>query len=101
MPDNNNERSPLLRASTRDGISLPVLDVTDARFTVAGDADSLAYLFAQAADETRSQRRLPAFIMRFLLRRAARHSLILRALFAGEASFLDGITTYVMKLGAE
>ncbi|HXD44175.1 MAG TPA: hypothetical protein VN655_03490 [Pseudolabrys sp.] len=98
MPDIS---SPLLRALTRDGLSLPVLDVTDPRFTVADDADSLARLFAQAADETRSQRRLPAFIMRFLLRRAARHSLILRALFTGDASFLDGIATYVMKLGAE
>jgi len=45
MPSEDNSR-PLLRALTRDGISLPVIDVTDPRFTVADDADSLTRLFA-------------------------------------------------------
>ncbi len=92
----------LPRASTRDGISLPVIDVTDPRFAVADDADSLARLFAQASEEERRNRRLPKFIMRFLLRRAARRSLLVRALFGGgTTSFLDGISTYVMKLGPD
>jgi len=58
-------------------------------------------LFGRSADEARRHQRMPQFIMRFILRRAARQSLILRALFGGEGTFLDGITTYVMKLGAE
>ena len=101
MPDNNNERTPLLRALTRDGISLPVIDITDPRFHVADDAASLRTLFDQAAEDARRHQRMPGFIMRFMLRRAARQSLILRALFVGDGSFLDGITTYVMKLGAD
>ena len=92
---------PLVRALTRDGISLPVIDVTDARFRVPDDADSLRVLFDRSVEEARRHQRMPQFIMRFMLRRAARQSLILRALFGGEGSFLDGITTYVMKLGAD
>ncbi|HET9616043.1 MAG TPA: hypothetical protein VFP74_02640 [Pseudolabrys sp.] len=95
------ESRPLLRALTRDGVSLPVIDVTDPRFHVADDAASLRALFERAADEARRHQRMPQFIMRFMLRRAARQSLILRALFGGEGSFLDGLTTYVMKLGAD
>ena len=93
--------APLLVASTRDGVTLPVIDVTDPRFAVPDDAASLARLFAQASAEEQRNRRLPKFIMRFLLKRAAKRSLLVRALFGGEGSFLDGITTYVMKLGAD
>ncbi len=101
MPQDDVRPRPLLRAKTRAGIMLPVIDVTDPRFAVPDDADSRACLFAQTIEEDDQQRRLPSFVMRFLLRRAARRSLILRALFGGDASFLDGITTYVMKLGAD
>lgn len=102
MPDNKTRViRPLLHALTRDGVSLPVIDVTDPRFAVPDDDTGLARVFAQAAAETRRYRRMPSFIMRFLMRRAARQSLILRALFGGDASFLDGTTTYVMKLGAD
>ena len=93
--------APLLVASTRDGVTLPVIDITDPRFAVPDDAASLARLFAQASAEEQRNRRLPKFIMRFLLKRAAKRSLLVRALFGGEGSFLDGITTYVMKLGAD
>ena len=62
---------PLLRAATRDGVMLPVIDITDPRFTVADDAASRARLFEQAALEEQQNRRLPKFIMKFLLRRAA------------------------------
>lgn len=100
MQNANAKSRPLPRASTRDGVTLPVIDVTDPRFKIADDAASLAGLFAQAAEEARRQSHMPAFIMRFLMRRAARRSLILRAIVGGDASYLDGLTTYVMKLGA-
>lgn len=92
---------PLIYAATREGHMLPVIDITDPRFAVPDDPDNLSRLFAQSAAEEQRNRRLPAFIMRFLLRRAMKQSLILRALFGGDASFVDGVTTYLMKLGAE
>ncbi|MCK9918400.1 hypothetical protein MXD81_55685 [Microbacteriaceae bacterium K1510] len=93
--------APMIYASTRDGLRLPVIDVTDPRFAVPDDAESLSRLFALSTAEEQRNRRLPGFVMRFLLRRAAKQSLILRALFGGDASFVDGVTTYLMKLGAE
>jgi hypothetical protein len=46
-------------------------------------------------------RLMPRFILRLLLRSAAKKSRLVRAMFGSDAAFLDGITTYVMKLGAE
>jgi hypothetical protein len=68
---------------------------------VPDDAESLRALFAQAHNEQRRNSRMPPFIMRFMLRRAAKQSKLMNALFGeGDAPFLDGISTYVMKLGA-
>src|SRR6185437_16804436 len=94
-----NSQRPLLRAATRDGVMLPVIDVTDPRFALPDDPDSIARLIAQSAAEELRNRGLPKFIMRFMLRRMAKRSRIMQVLFGGDGSFLDGITTYVMKLG--
>src|SRR5262249_53042385 len=44
---------------------------------------------------------IPRFILRLMLRSAARRSPLVRALFASTRGYLDSITTYLMKLGAE
>jgi hypothetical protein len=90
-----------IEALTRDGHCLPVIDVTDPRFTVPDDPDSLRNLFDAARDEESRNRRVPKFIMRWLLKSAAKRSLLIRPLLAGNASFLDGMSTYVMKLGTD
>src|SRR3569833_895634 len=101
-------QNALLRAVTRDGISLPVINITqpendntEPHNHKPKETNTQHTLFDRAAEDARRHQRLPQFIMRFILRRAARQSQILRALFVGDGSFLDGITTYVMKLGAE
>jgi hypothetical protein len=91
----------LIVAATRDGIVLPVIDVTDPRFAVPDDPDSLHKLFKASHEEERRNRRIPKFIMRWLMKSAARRSRLLRAILRTDAQFLDGITTYVMKLGAD
>src|SRR5262249_11146796 len=45
--------------------------------------------------------RMPRFITSLLMRLAARRSRLMRALFESDESYLDSITTYVMKLGAD
>jgi hypothetical protein len=94
-------RPALILAVTRDVILLPVIDVTDPRFAVPEDPDSLHKLFTAAHEEDRRNRRLPKFVMRWLLKSATSRSRLLRELFDGTSDFLDGITTYVMKLGAD
>lgn len=90
-----------IQALTRDGHCLPVIDVTDPRFAVPDDPDRLRKLLDAAREEERRNRLIPEFIMRWLLASAAKRSLLLRPLLPGDTTFLDGMSTYVMKLGAD
>jgi hypothetical protein len=87
-------------ARTREGHDLPVIDVTDPRFAVPDDPAAAQALYdAFVAGEWRRSF-IPKFIMRAMLRRAARESRLVHAIFASDAGYLDGMSTYVMKLGA-
>jgi hypothetical protein len=88
-------------ARTREGYELPVIDVTDPRFAVPDDAAATRALYDDFVASERRRRRIPTFIMRAMFRRAARKSRLVRALFATDTGYVDGLTTYVMKLGAE
>ena len=81
-----------IQALTRDGHYLPVIDVTDPRFAVPDDPDSLRKLLDASHEEERRNRRIPKFIMRWMLKSAAKRSLLLRAIFGADAAFLDGMT---------
>jgi hypothetical protein len=94
------ESDGVVRARTREGFDLPVIDVTNPRFAVADDPAALRALHDALAENERRQRRMPKFVMRLILRAAARKSRLVRALFNSDSEFLDGISTYVMKLGA-
>jgi hypothetical protein len=87
-------------AKTRDGVDLPVIDVTDPRFAVPDDPAATRALYDAFVTSERRRSRIPKFIMRAMLRRAARESRLVRAMFASDAGYLDGMSTYVMKLGA-
>jgi hypothetical protein len=88
-------------AKTREGHDLPVIDVTDPRFAVPDDPAATRALYDAFVRGERRRGWIPRFIMRGMLRRAAQQSRIVRALFASHAGYLDGITTYLMKLGAD
>jgi hypothetical protein len=88
-------------AKTREGHDLPVIDVTDPRFAVADDPAATQALYDAFVASERRRRWIPQFIMRAMLRRAASESRLVRAIFASEAGYLDGMSTYVMKLGAD
>lgn len=90
---------PLIFATTASGVSLPVIDVTDPRFRVPADPESLARRCAMFSEWARERQRLPKFVTRLLIRLASRRSRLLQALFQSGDSYLDGISTYVMKLG--
>lgn len=88
-------------ARTREGHELPVIDVTDPRFAVPDDPAATRALYDAFIDGERSRHRIPKFIMRMLLCSAARKSRLVRALISSDAGYLDGMTTYVMKLGVD
>jgi hypothetical protein len=88
-------------AKTREGFALPIIDVTNPRFAIADDPDVARAAYQTFVDDERRRARIPKFIMRLMLRRAARQSRLIRAMFHSQDGFLDGMSTYVMKLGPD
>ncbi|WP_088348912.1 MULTISPECIES: hypothetical protein [Rhodomicrobium] len=102
MQDGDTRRvEGVVYAATREGYVLPVIDVTNPHFAMPDDAASVDALFERFAAEERKRRRLPKFLMRPMLKLMARRSLLLKAIVGSGADFLDGTTTYIMKLGAD
>lgn len=86
-------------ATTDEGFYLPVLDVTHPRFALDDNEASYQSLRRELLESERRNRRLPRFVMRFMLKAAARQSRLVKAMFASDADVLDSLSTYVMKLG--
>jgi hypothetical protein len=78
-----------------------VIDVTNPRFAVPDDPATVRGLHDAFIEGERRRRRIPQFITRMMLGAAAKQSRLARALFNSDDGFLDGMTTYVMKLGAD
>ena len=93
-------RSGVVHAPTRQGYALPVIDVTHPSFAVADDSASLDVLRGELAESERRRKRVPKFVMKWMLRSIARRSLLARELLGDTpGSVLSGLTTYIMKLG--
>jgi hypothetical protein len=95
------ESDGMIYAKTREGFDLPVIDITNPRFAVPDDPAAARELYDAFTEGERRRRRIPQFIMRMMLARAAKKSRLVRALFKSDSGFLDGLSTYVMKLGAD
>ena len=88
-------------AKTREGHDLPVIDFTDPRFAVPDNRAAAQALYDAFIKSERQRHFIPKFIMRAMMRRAARESRLVRAVLASDAGYLDGMTTYAMKLGVD
>ena len=88
-------------APTAEGFDLAVLDVTHPRFSLADDIAGYEALRDEVLRAEQSNRRMPRFIMRLMLKAAARQSRLVKAMFGSDAEVLDGLSTYVMKLGPD
>lgn len=92
---------PVLLARTRAGYDLPVIDVTDPRFAIAEDDAALSAMKEALKRDDRQRRFIPRFLLRFMIRGLAKKSRLAAALFTSNTSYLDSLSTYVMKLGAD
>jgi hypothetical protein len=90
----------LAHAVTREGYVLPVIDVTHPRFAVPDDPETVRAHYERFAAEA-FQRRMPRFVTRLMLKWLARRSRLVKAMFGSGGTFLDGVSTYVMKLGVD
>jgi hypothetical protein len=88
-------------AVTDDGLELPVLDVTHPAFACDLSPDEQARLLARFLDEQRRFARLPGWLRRALSRFFLRGSRLGHGLQRAERGFLDGMTTYLFKLGPQ
>ena len=88
-------------ATTADGLRLPVIDVTHPAFALADDPASLAARRDAFLAWDRRNRRMPMIATRLLMRLAARRSPLLRRILASGNEYLDSLTTYMLKLGAD
>ena len=91
----------ILFAATGEGFPLPIIDITHPRFHVADDGPSIQALRERFVAEDERRRRVPKFLLRLMLRSMAKKSRLVRALFGSGSTFLDGLSTYAMKLGAD
>ena len=88
-------------ATTVDGLRLPVIDVTNPAFAVPDDAASLTARRDAFLAWDRRNRRMPASLTRLMMRLATRRSQLLRRILASDNGYLDSISTYIIKLGAD
>jgi hypothetical protein len=94
-------RPSIVYANTSDNLELPVIDVTHPDFAIPDDPASRAALVEQYNTATANDLKGPAFLRRIFMKLGARRSQLLRALIEPSSSFLGGLTTYLMKLGAD
>lgn len=96
------EDSPaVVFASTADGLRLPVIDVTHPAFAIPDDPASLAARHEAFLDWDRRNSWVPGFVTWLLVRMAARSSPLLNRIVTSDSGYLDSITTYMLKLGAD
>ncbi|MCB8819236.1 hypothetical protein [Microvirga rosea] len=95
------KREGIVLARTMEGGELPVIDVTHPRFALSEDDESLRKLHEALIREERRNGRVPKFLMRMMVKAAVKKSRLFRAMFGSGTSYLDGLSTYVMKLGPD
>jgi hypothetical protein len=88
--------SDILHATTEGGEKLAIIDVTNPAFAVTVADSELAALEEQYILEAGRQQEIPA-----ALREALRSSRLGRALMAASGTFLDGMSTYLLKVGPQ
>jgi hypothetical protein len=86
----------IVYAETVEGVELAVIDVTNQAFALATNEVELGAMAEQYAREAGQLREIPE-----ALREALRNSMLGRGLISATETYLDGISTYLLKLGPE
>lgn len=95
-----NKKAGLVYAFTNEGVELPFIDVTHPEFEVKLTEEEIAARNAAHLAQERNRARAPLIVRRFLFRIYARKSVILTGMIQASKSFLSGMNTYILKLGA-
>jgi hypothetical protein len=88
-------------AATDEGLELPAVDITHPAFACDPSPEEIAAQAARFLRESAHQQRLPRFLRERIVPFFLRRSRLGRGLLASSGTFLDGATTYLLKLGPE
>lgn len=94
-----NKKPGISYAVTDDGLELPVVDVSHPAFALSLDAEGQRKLTHRFIEEQRRFAKLPQWLGQPLMRFMLRGSRLAKGLRQADGGFLDGITTYLFKLG--
>jgi len=95
----HHKRSGVCYAVTNDGLELPVVDITHPAFALSLSDEKQQALSARFLEEQRRFARLPSWLRGAMMRFFMRGSRIGIGLRRAEGTFLDGMTTYLFKIG--
>lgn len=95
------KRPGVCYAVTNDGLELPVVDITHPAFALTLSDEKQRALTARFLDEQRRFARLPSWLRGAMMRFFLRGSRIGSGLRRAEGTFLDGMTTYLFKVGPD
>lgn len=95
------KRPGLHYAFTDDGIELAVIDVTHPAFAASLDPAEQRRRTDEFFRQNRPFNRLPAPLRGLIIRLLLRKSVLGRALTSANGTFLPGMSTYLLKLGAD
>jgi hypothetical protein len=96
-----NKKPGVCYAVTRDGLELPVVDVTHPAFAVSVTDAALADLTWEFVRDEERRAKLPVFLQRFILRLVLRGSILGRGIIAADGTFVTGLNTYLLKVGPD
>ena len=96
-----NKKAGVCYAVTDDGLELPIIDVTHPAFAIQLSDLELDELLQRHLKEVKSQERVPTFLWRLILGFMQRRSFLMRGIAASAGTYLSGINTYILKLGAD
>jgi hypothetical protein len=94
------DHAGIVYASTRQGYRLPVIDVSHPAFAVPDDPQTLDALRRTFAETQRRSKQMPKWMLKGMVWWMGRRSRLAHEMFASDASFLGGVSTYIMKVGA-
>jgi len=88
-------------APTGDGLDLPVIDLTHPAFGPEATPEELPQRLAAFKERQTREEKMPRWLRRLLLRFLFRRSRIGRGLWSASGTYLDGVSTYLLKLRPE
>jgi hypothetical protein len=96
-----NKRPGVVYAFTRDGVELPVVDVTHPVFAIRMTESEQQSLVEKFLSNGVPLAKLPKALREIALRFLLRQSALARGIDQARGSFMSGLQTYLFKLGAE